>query len=57
MVKDFYKHDETVKTSATPASDNLFNTIEDTIVLEETQAKIYHNFFSKALFSTKVSSP
>ena len=50
MVKYFTKHNETVKTSATPESDHLFNTIEDEIVVEENQAKIYHNFVDKDLF-------
>ena len=49
-MKDFTKNYDNVKTSATPESDHLFNTIEDEIVVEENQAKIYHNFVDKDLF-------
>ena len=56
MVKTFTEHYDTVDISATTASNNLFNTREDAIVIEETQAKIYH-FFPKALFATNISRP
>ena len=46
-----------MKTSETPESDHLFKTREDTIILEETQDKIYHSFASKALFYTNREIP
>ena len=52
IVKDFAKHDENMKKSATPESYQLLKTREDAIILEDTQEKIYNNCFSKALFST-----
>ena len=57
VLKDSANHYYTMKTSATPASDQLFKNREDAIVLEETQANIYHNFFAKELFATKRSIP
>ena len=33
MVKDFDKHDDTIKISATPSLDQLFKTREDSIIL------------------------
>ena len=53
MVKDFYKHNETMNISSTPESYHLFKTREDAIILEETQAKIYHNFFPRNFFPTR----
>ena len=55
--ENFSKHDDTVKTSATPASYHLFKAIKYEIVLEETQAIIYHNLVAKALFATNISRP
>ena len=53
MVKDFDKHNDTMKISSTPESYHLFKTREDSIILEETQAKIYHNFFPGNFFPTR----
>ena len=57
MVKDLAKHYDTMNTYANPSSDHLLKTIEDTIILEETQANTYHNFFAKALFSVNRARP
>ena len=56
MVKYFTKHNETVKTSATPESDHLFKNREDDFFLEDKQANIYLSFVYKALFSTNRAS-
>ena len=53
MVKDFYKHNETMNISSTPESYHLFKTREDSIILEETQAKIYHNFLPSHFFALR----
>ena len=52
MAKDFAKHNYNMKTSATPSSDHLFKTISDAIILEETQAKNYHNCVANSVFFT-----
>ena len=54
MVKYFTKHNETMKTSLTAASHHLFKIREGAIVLEVTQANIYHNFVSKSLFDINI---
>ena len=42
------KHNDTIKTYATPASQHSFKTREDTI---------YHNFIARALFYNKIERP
>ena len=56
MMIEFSKHGETINTSSSRESDHLFKTREDTIFLEETQAKIITIVF-KAMFATKRSRP
>ena len=56
-MKEFTKHYDTVRTSATPSSYYLFNTREDAIILEDKQAEIYHNFVTKAIFATNTERP
>ena len=57
MVKYFTNHDSTMKTSVTLESDHLFNILDNSIVLVETQSNIYTNFVAKVLFFTKIARP
>ena len=57
MVKYPTSHGGTLKISATPVSDNMFKTRDNTIVIKGKQANIYHNYVAKALFATKKSRP
>ena len=54
MVKDFTKHNDTIK-SATPSSYHFFNTQDNATILNTTQDKIYHSFMAKSFFVTNIS--
>ena len=44
-----------MKTSVTPASDHLFKTSWDSIVLEDPHENVYHVFVPKSLFATNIA--
>ena len=53
IFKDFVNHGDTMKIYSIPALYHLIKTREDSIVLEETQANIYHNFFPRHFFTPR----
>ena len=57
MIEVFNQADKSGKISKTPAADNLFEVDEDSPLLDNKWASIFHTSVAKALFLTKRARP
>ena len=58
MIQDFREHNPIPdKKSNTPAAEFLFKVDNKLRLVDDSRAKVFHTFVSKALFATKISRP
>ena len=56
MIQDFREHDPSPdKKANTPAAEFLFKVDNESRLVDNSIAKVFHTFFAKALFATKIS--
>ena len=58
MIKDFREHDPSPEKKAnTPGAEFLFKVYDESRLVDNSRAKVFHTFVAKALFATKRSRP
>ena len=58
MIKDFHEYDPSPdKKENTQAAEFLFKVDDESRLIDDPRAKVFHTFFAKALFATKKSRP
>ena len=56
MIKDFREYDPSPdKKANTPAAEFIFKVDNESRLIEDPRAKVFHTFVAKALFATKIS--
>ena len=56
MIKDFREYDPSPdKKANTPAAEFIFKVNDESRMVDDSRAKVFHTFVAKALFATKIS--